>query len=78
MPADLNPQSILNPNSFAGTMETMWDAGITEKKIYNNKGKRWITLYQYGDTMGYNETSETKEIIELTELLYEKYLEDSK
>lgn len=74
----LNPQSILNPNSFAAAMEVMWDAGVTEKKIYNNKEDKWITLYQYGDTMGYNNTEETKEIIELTEQLYEKYLKDNK
>lgn len=74
----LNPESILHPNSFAGAMEVMWDAGVTEKKIYNNKENKWITLYEYGDTMGYNNTEETKEIIELTEQLYEKYLEDNK
>lgn len=74
----LNPQSILHPDSFAGAMEVMWDSGVTEKKIYNSQKSKWITLYEYGDTMGYNDTEETKEIIELTEQLYEKYLADNK
>ena len=70
----VNPESILNPNSFASGMISMFDAGVTEKKIYNSKDKKWITLYKFGDTMGYNNTEETKEIIELTDLLYEKYI----
>lgn len=74
----LNPESILHPDSFAGAMKVMWDAGVTEKKIYNSKKSKWITLYEYGDTMGYNDTEYTKEIIELTEQLYEKYLADNK
>ena len=74
---ELNPESILHPNSFKGSMEAMSDAGVTEKKIYNNKKNKWITLYQFGYTMRYNDTEETKEIIELTEQLYEKYIENN-
>lgn len=70
----VNPESILNPNSISGGMISMFDAGVTEKKIYNSKAKKWITLYKFGDTMGYNNTEETKEIIKLTDLLYKKYV----
>ena len=70
----LNPESILNPNSLSEIMAGANDTGFTEEKIYSNKEKKWIILYQSGDIIGYNDTDETKEIIELIEQLYTKYL----
>lgn len=70
----LNPESILNPNSLSEIMAGANDTGFTEEKIYSNKEKKWIILYQSGDIMGYNDTDETKEIIELIEQLYTKYI----
>lgn len=72
----INPESLLHPDSFAATFGEGSDAGLIEKKIHNDKEKNWILLYQYGNIMGYNDTKETKEIIELTEQLYIKYLQD--
>lgn len=70
----INPESVLNPNSLMGSMENMFDAGITIKQIYNSKEQKWIKLYKFGDTMGFNNNEETKGIIELTNQLYKKYL----
>lgn len=70
---NLNPESILNPNSQKNVVTLYHDFGVEEKKVYNDKEGKWITIYQYGDVMGYNDTKETKEIIELTENLYKKY-----
>lgn len=53
-----------------------FDAGLIEKKIYNSKEKKWILLYQSGDKNGYNDTEETEKIIELTQQLYKKYLQN--
>lgn len=72
----INPESLLHPDSLAATFGEASDAGLIEKKIYNDKEKNWVLLYQYGNIMGYNDTKETKEIIELTEQLYIKYLQD--
>jgi len=67
------------PNSYESIINAATeDAGVTEKKIYNNEEKKWITLSQSGDTVGHNDTEEAKKIIELTELLYKKYLKDNK
>lgn len=74
----INPESLLNPDSLAVTLGEASDVGLTEKKIYDGKERKWIVLYQYGNIMGYNDTEETKEIIELTEQLYIKYLQDDK
>lgn len=76
--AGINPESVLNPNSMMGAIGGMDDAGITEKQIYNNKEQKWITLYKFGDSMGYNNNEETRKVIELTNQLYEKYLGQSK
>ena len=70
---NLNPESILNPNSQKNVVTLYHDFGVEEKKVYNDKEGKWITIYRYGDVMGYNDTKETKEIIELTENLYKKY-----
>lgn len=73
----INPESLFHPaNSITVILSEASDAGITEKKIYNDKEKKWIVLYQCGNIMGYNDTEETKKIIELTEQLYKKYLQD--
>ena len=53
-----------------------FDAGLIEKKIYNSKEEKWIILYQSGDINGYNDTEETEKIIELTQQLYGKYLQE--
>lgn len=74
---NLNPESILNPNSPKGVATLYHDFGVEEKKIYSDKEEKWITIYKYGDAMGYNNTKETKELIELTEQLYKKYFEDN-
>ena len=67
------------PQIYEGSIKKDFVEGIDYViTIRNSKEKKWITLYQYSDTIGYNNTEETKEIIELTELLYEKYLEDNK
>lgn len=72
----VNPESLFHPaNSTTVILSEASDAGLTEKKIYNGKRKKWIVLYQCGDIMGYNDTEETWKIIELTEQLYKKYLQ---
>lgn len=73
----VNPESLFHSaKSITVILSEASDAGLTEKKIYNNKEKKWIVLYQCGNMMGYNDTEETWEIIELTEQLYKKYLQD--
>lgn len=73
----INPESLFHSeNSITVILSEASDSGLTEKKIYNNKEKKWILLYQCGDIMGYNDTEETKKILELTEQLYKKYLQD--
>ena len=68
----LNPESILS-NEKSDLLYN--DYGVIEKSIYDNKKEQWITLYRYGDVMGYNNTPETKELIKLIDYLYEKYIE---
>lgn len=72
--SDDDPNYWLNPEGTKFRMEKWFDAGITEKKIYNSIDKKWITLYTNGDKMGYNDTEESKKIIELTNELYKKYI----
>ena len=73
----INPESLFHSeNSITVILSEASDSGLTEKKIYNNKEKKWILLYQCGNIMGYNDTEETWEIIELTEQLYKKYLQN--
>lgn len=72
----INPESLFHPaNSITVIFSEASDAGLTEKKVYNDKEEKWIVLYQCGNIMGYNDTEETWEIIELTEQLYKKYLQ---
>ena len=70
----LNPISKFYPNSPYGRLGAVADSGIEEKRIYKSAVKKWITLYKFGDEMGYNDTEETKRIIELTNQLEKKYL----
>ncbi len=70
----LNPISKFYPNTPYGRIVAVDDAGIEEKRIYKSVDKKWITLYKFGDEMGYNDTEETKRIIELTNQLEKKYL----
>lgn len=73
----INPESLSHPeNSINVILSEASDAGLTEKRVYNDKEEKWIILYQCGNTMGYNDTEETWKIIELTEQLYKKYLQD--
>ena len=73
----INPESLFHSaNNITVILSEASDAGLTEKKIYNDKEKKWVVLYQCGDIMGYNDTEETWEIIDLTEQLYKKYLQD--
>lgn len=73
----LNPESILNPDSPLAKVEMYHDYGVEKKEIYNYIDDIWITLYKYGDEMGYNDTKETRAIIELTNKLYNKYIIDN-
>ena len=52
----------------------MSDAGTTTNKIYNNKLNEWIILYKGGDDNGSNDSETSKEIKELVDNLYEKYI----
>ncbi len=72
--SDSDPNYWLNPEGSKYRMLRWFDAGITEKKIYNNIDKKWITIYTNGDKMGYNDTEESKKIIEFTHLLNKKYI----
>ena len=50
------------------------DAGVTIRKIYSNRLMRWVFLSKSGDALGENTHPVTKDILELTDKLYEKYL----
>lgn len=54
----------------------MFDAGTTTKQIYSERLSKWIVLSKSGDTMGSNSTEISKEILNLTKQLYDKYLND--
>lgn len=50
------------------------DAGTTEKRIYSERLSKLVLLSKSGDTEGYNSSDASKEILELTNKLYYKYL----
>lgn len=50
------------------------DSGITVNKIYNNKLNKWIILDKSGYINGSNNSDESKEIKELVDRLYQKYI----
>ena len=54
----------------------MVDGGTSTKEIYNKKLAKWIVISQSGDSMGKNSTEAGKKISELTDQIYDKYLEE--
>lgn len=52
----------------------MFDAGISSQQIYSQRLGRWIVLSNSGDTNGSNNTEISKEILNLIETIYNKYL----
>lgn len=54
----------------------MQDAGISENIIYSNKLSKFVVLSRSGDLMENNFTETSIEILNLTEKLYNKYLND--
>lgn len=52
------------------------NAGICTSKIYSNRLKKWVSLSKRGGELGENTDPVAKEILELTNKLYEKYLKD--
>ena len=52
----------------------MFDAGVSEKAIYSSRLSKFVILSRWGDSIGSNSTDTSKEILELTEKLYNKYL----
>ena len=57
------------------TKRKMFDAGLSVYEIYNTKSHKWIVLRKLGDEMGSNDSEESQKILELTQKLYEKYIE---
>ena len=57
------------------TKRKMFDAGLSVYEIYNTKSHKWIVLRKFGDEMGSNDSEESQKILELTQKLYEKYIE---
>ena len=56
----------------------MNDGGISEKAIYSSRLSKFVILSRSGDSLGKNATDTSKEILELTEKLYNKYLNEEK
>ena len=54
----------------------MFDAGIETKQIYNRRLFKWVILSKSGDTNGENSTETSQKILELTDTLYNKYLNE--
>lgn len=54
----------------------MNDGGTSEKSIYNARLSKFVILSKSGDSLGGNSTETSKEILELTEKLYNKYLNE--
>lgn len=54
----------------------MYDAGDSTEQIYNIETGESILLRKGGNTAGENNTEESIRILELTDELYEKYIEE--
>ena len=58
------------------SMGQVLDAGTSTKQIYNSKLSKWVILSVFGDSMGRNSTETSQKILELTNQLYNKYLNE--
>ena len=59
------------------SMGQMFDAGTSTEQIYNSKLSKWVILSKFGDSMSRNSTETSQKILELTNQLYNKYLNEN-